>query len=450
MWYCCDVKGIHALIAAAVAGCSETTKSSEPSPPVALVAPASITVPEQDSVPVEAYLVDSAGRPLPPAPAAWAIADTTLAVVSRSGVVTFRRPGHTQLLVLSSGFSTRVDVETRVRFAFSASGAAYRSFMRWCGFTDRNSLYCLDADHYPISSDSNALFKVELPTGATLQQLSMGIEFMCGVMTTQAAYCWGAWQDGQLGSTETGTGYLIQRPVAVSGGHAFISVRAGWRSACGITTDSAAYCWGTGALGDSVPYHAASLPVKVAGGYKFVAIAPADWHVCGLIATGEAVCWGTNYDGELGRGSDTITLASAPGPVATAMRFRSISAGGSQSCALGADSIAYCWGRIDFQTVRSPTPINSTLRFRTLDARAHVCGLATDGRAYCWGDNRSGQLGNGSTTYSASPTAVATSLSFESNSTGTAHSCGTDAAGIVYCWGAYFGLTPVRVRDQRD
>jgi len=65
----------------------------------------------------------------------------------------------------------------------------------------------------------------------------------------------------------------------------------------------------------------------------------------------------------------------------------------------------------------------------------HKCGITTVGAAYCWGDNRQGQLGDGGTTSSATPVAVAGGLTFASISTGGAHSCGLTAAGFAYCWG---------------
>lgn len=61
-----------------------------------------------------------------------------------------------------------------------------------------------------------------------------------------------------------------------------------------------------------------------------------------------------------------------------------------------------------------------------------VCGIADQG-TFCWGENGFGQLGNGSTTPSVIPAAVATS--FTSLSAGTHHVCGREANGIVRCWG---------------
>jgi alpha-tubulin suppressor-like RCC1 family protein len=67
----------------------------------------------------------------------------------------------------------------------------------------------------------------------------------------------------------------------------------------------------------------------------------------------------------------------------------------------------------------------------------HGCGLTSVGAAYCWGINSSGQLGDGTTTQGAVPTAVTmpTGVTFTSLGVGANHSCGLTAAGAYYCWG---------------
>lgn len=65
---------------------------------------------------------------------------------------------------------------------------------------------------------------------------------------------------------------------------------------------------------------------------------------------------------------------------------------------------------------------------------AHTCALDRQGKAYCWGNNSSGQLGNGNSTPSDRPVAVAGGLTFTDISAGGSHSCGV-SSGKVYCWG---------------
>jgi alpha-tubulin suppressor-like RCC1 family protein len=75
-------------------------------------------------------------------------------------------------------------------------------------------------------------------------------------------------------------------------------------------------------------------------------------------------------------------------------------------------------------------PLPGTERISSGDNFA--CGIADQG-TFCWGANSVGQLGNGTTSASASPVAVATA--FSSISVGGSHVCGREPNGIVRCWG---------------
>jgi alpha-tubulin suppressor-like RCC1 family protein len=61
--------------------------------------------------------------------------------------------------------------------------------------------------------------------------------------------------------------------------------------------------------------------------------------------------------------------------------------------------------------------------------------VTTGGAGYCWGDNTFGQLGNGTTTNSLVPVAVAGGFSFAAVSAGSGHTCAITSAGTAYCWG---------------
>jgi alpha-tubulin suppressor-like RCC1 family protein len=65
-----------------------------------------------------------------------------------------------------------------------------------------------------------------------------------------------------------------------------------------------------------------------------------------------------------------------------------------------------------------------------------TCAVLDDGSARCWGDNRAGQLGDGTTTSSVRPVAVAGLDDALSISTGYEHSCAVRSAGTVVCWGS--------------
>ena len=65
----------------------------------------------------------------------------------------------------------------------------------------------------------------------------------------------------------------------------------------------------------------------------------------------------------------------------------------------------------------------------------HTCVRFGDGSIQCWGDNDWGQLGNGTTTSSATPVAVAGVAGATAITAGEHHTCAIVAGGAVTCWG---------------
>ena len=125
--------------------------------------------------------------------------------------------------------------------------------------------------------------------------------------------------------------------------------------------------------------------------------------------------------------------------------FAALSAGGFHSCGVTPAGAAYCWGDNvygqlgDGSTTSSLTPVAVAggLSFAAVSAgRFHNCGVTTAGEAYCWGRNDDGQLGNTTTTNSPTPVAVASfGQRFAAVSAGSSHSCGVTTQGVGLCWG---------------
>lgn len=137
----------------------------------------------------------------------------------------------------------------------------------------------------------------------------------------------------------------------------------------------------------------ASLPAQ-AQSVTFTALSAGGYHTCALTSAGEVMCWGENYYGQLG-GNAGGSFSATPAPVANLAGVTAID-GGS----------------------------------------LHTCAIAAGGAALCWGANGAGQLGNGSTTHSALPVAVAGLASgVTSISAGNGHSCAVTSSGAVKCWG---------------
>lgn len=131
-----------------------------------------------------------------------------------------------------------------------------------------------------------------------------------------------------------------------------------------------------------------------------------------------------------------------------------ISTGQDTTC-VAVDGWAKCWGANQYgqlgngSTAASYSPVEVTrsgsMSKKNVDKVAvgisHTCAIA-DARAYCWGSNSRGQLGNGSTTSSSVPIAVAANGSSAlankeviDIASGANFSCALSSDGIVACWG---------------
>src|SRR5438309_1273885 len=238
--------------------------------------------------------------------------------------------------------------------------------------------------------------------------VSAGGEYACGLTTDSATYCWGSAYDGTVVAREDCGGYSCSRaPVAIPTTVTFASLTTGLRAACGLTADGAAYCWGKndfGQVGDGTT-NPTIIPVAVAGGLRFTSLSAGDFHTCGITTTGAAYCWGT---GALG---DTMTTKS-PTPLAVlgGYVFVTLSAGGYHTCAITSAGVGYCWGPNDWGKLGdgsttgtlTPRPVAGGFTFATISgAQYHTCGLTVGGVAYCWGRNAEGELGDGTVTNSS-------------------------------------------------
>src|SRR5262249_12144547 len=125
-----------------------------------------------------------------------------------------------------------------------------------------------------------------------------------------------------------------------------------------------------------------------------------------------------------------------------------LAAGADHTCALRADGSIYCWGGNttgQSGTAAGTTPVTTPAQVNGLGGPAiaitagamHTCalGVAASGtQVACWGYNGNGQLGNGTTTDSASPVVSLTGV--RSISAGGNHTCAVLAdGGGVECWG---------------
>lgn len=175
---------------------------------------------------------------------------------------------------------------------------------------------------------------------------------------------------------------------------------------------------------------------------------------CGVATTGDAFCRGIDFYGALGNSAPDansfIPVNTDAVRYGSTLPFRVVLPGGITTCALGADSSAWCWGYAgsgdlgvglsegQFGKVvdlDAPTyPVTGGLRFAQIAmGGGHTCGVTATFDAYCWGDNRRGATGDQLPT-SWAPSAIV-GLHFTSVAAGGSTSCGVTLAGTALCWG---------------
>ena len=169
-----------------------------------------------------------------------------------------------------------------------------------------------------------------------------------------------------------------------------------------------------------------------------------------------ALVWGYGGDGALGTGSTSsefapVQMAGGANTVnAWGMNWYSMDGGWDQTCGVGTDQRAYCWGlngsgQLGDGTVDDTNvPVAVAPGANTGNAWVSVsagsdystCGIGIDAKAYCWGENADGRLGDGTTDDTNVPVAVIGGPTFWSSvRVGNTHACGVGNDEEAYCWG---------------
>lgn len=248
-------------------------------------------------------------------------------------------------------------------------------------------------------------------------------------------------------------------PTAVATPVVPATIGAGYDSQCLLTSDGAAWCWGSneyGQLGATTASPCAGglvactwQPVATQPALRFAAISASLRHGCGLDAAGQAWCWGFGRGGQLGDGASTDSMAAVA--VAGGHRFVQVDAGaeGLMSCALDYAGTAWCWGPGDAgglgngttDSAKAPVQVLAAQPFVSVGAgAAHACGLDGTGQAWCWGRNSYGVLGLGTPGASLLPAPVVGGHVFTALAVGGNVNCGLTSAGAAWCWGFALGL----------
>jgi alpha-tubulin suppressor-like RCC1 family protein len=329
----------------------------------------------------------------------------------------------------------------------AAAGTASRAVLAW----GRNAFGALGDG---TTTDSDVPVRVHLPAGTKVTQVRAGCIHTLALTSGGHVLAWGANGDGQLGDGTT-TSSDVPVKVKIPRGTKVTSVRAGCVFSLALTSTGQVLAWGDnldGQLGDgSTSNSDTPVRVRLPAGTTVTAISAGQDFGLARTSKGHVRAWGHGDGGRLGDGnisnSDTPVKVKLP----TGARVKALAAGGTHSLALTSDGL-FAWGFNgdgqlgDGTTTSSATPVRIFIlvRGRSLGhvtslfaGCSHSLVLFSGGALFAWGDNTSGQLGDGTSTSSDKPVGVAlpAGTRVRAVSAGCTDSYALTVKGSVLAWG---------------
>lgn len=307
----------------------------------------------------------------------------------------------------------------------------------------------------------------------TVVQVATGSAHTLALTSDGQIYAWGDNQAGQLGDGTTDSSLA---PVAVdmSGaldGKTITHIAAGAYFSLALTSDGHVYGWGFnsyGQLGDgSTVDSLVPIAVNTTGvlaGKTVTQIMGGHNHTVVLTSDNQIYSWGENESGQLGNGLFGSANEVNPNPLATIQTgalagktVTKIGIGMQSTYAITSDGQGYGWGYNatgqlgDGSTSYrlSPTAVNMSgvlagkVITQITGGSSHALAITSDGQAYSWGNNFYGQLGNNSNTSSLLPvavdaTGVLTGKTVTLIAAGAYNSFALTSDGQIYSWGSNY------------
>ena len=341
-----------------------------------------------------------------------------------------------------------------------------------CAVTNGGEVFCWgDNSDGQIAQGAEAravrpkkvLFPVDGGVAPKIAEVVAGYFHTCAITDGPGGagdmYCWGRNACGQTGAGDTTSPSPTPRPVKTVGNLQWASAAAGIDHTCAIETGGATYCWGCNTRGQAgaLPLGTPTLIPTNAGADKASYsghIATSVAHSCAAPANGSGgACWGIEDRGQLGNGGSPDEQSQAALVVTTGAQVRQLGLGERHSCALDSDGNVACWGdnsrgQLGILTdggvgiVAPSGKIPGGVRSFVSAKGDNTCFI-TQGTVACVGDNRTGQLGRGTTDPAPHPLpqavqgpgAATATLTGVAVAVGREHVCAiTDNARVV-CWG---------------
>src|SRR5262249_54674200 len=249
------------------------------------------------------------------------------------------------------------------------------------------------------TTNSTTPVKVTLPAGVKATEVRAGCFHSMALTSAGQVLAWGGNQDGQLGNGTTANSG-IPLPVSLPDGTRVKAIAAGEAHSLALTSTGQMLAWGfnaTGDLGDGTTTDRHSpVPVALPAGVTVTGIAAGEFHSLAVTSTGGVLAWGFNNQGELGNG----TTQPSNVPVTVAL------------------------------------PAGTTVK-AIIAGCEHSLAITSTSQLLAWGFNGDGELGNGTTTDSATPVPVSlpAGTTVKAVRAGCEHSLALTSSGHVLAWG---------------
>lgn len=275
--------------------------------------------------------------------------------------------------------------------------------------------------------------------GGPARKIAAGGAHTCAILDNGALRCWGYNANGELGHGHTNNigddeNVFDAGNVELGAGIEADDIFLGSNHTCALLTTGNIRCWGRNANGqlgygsnqnigddeDLLSLGDVSLPGPVR------AVAAGHSHTCALMDNGAMRCWGYQHYGQLGDGSSANSnygdyngeIPLNRPDVDVGATVNAIAAAGHHTCALLSDSQLKCWGLNNYGQLGYGNTIERTLppangvdldgvtAYQLTAGTVHTCALRSNGTARCWGRGLSGRLGSGSTGNILTPAAA--------------------------------------------
>jgi len=264
---------------------------------------------------------------------------------------------------------------------------------------------------------------VQVTLGATATMIAAGGFTTCAVLLNNSLQCWGRNHRGQIGNGTSGT-TPVNTPVYTSFVPASFTVahiEIGTTHSCAISTLGAAWCWGeftNGRLGTTQESNAVTPTATASLGSTASEVAAGGAHTCALLTTASITCFGNNNMGQLGQALTTAS-SSTPTLVTLSTTATHVTAGSQFTCALLRTAAVHCFGDnasgqlgsgsigSTRETPGAVTGLTGTV-VDVVAGTSHACAVMSTGEVRCWGLNDQGQLGIGTQSNIATASAIAT------------------------------------------